>query len=50
METTGEETYETYGRLIALLDAHGASSRLIDHAPEVGDPSSATTIQENAWL
>jgi hypothetical protein len=24
LETTGEEHYETYARLIALLDAHGA--------------------------
>src|SRR5579871_1340254 len=34
MQTTGEETYETYTRLIALLDANGATYRLIDHAPE----------------
>jgi Ala-tRNA(Pro) deacylase len=25
---------DTYQRLIALLDAHGAQYRLIDHAPE----------------
>jgi Ala-tRNA(Pro) deacylase len=25
---------DTYDRLIALLDQHGASYRLIDHAPE----------------
>jgi Ala-tRNA(Pro) deacylase len=34
MRTTGEETTETYDRLITLLDEHGASYRLIDHAPE----------------
>ena len=34
MQTDREETYETYERLIALLDANGAAYRLIDHAPE----------------
>lgn len=34
METTEQETYETYARLIALVDSHGMSYRLIDHAPE----------------
>ena len=29
-----EENHEMYERLIALLDAHGATYRLIDHAPE----------------
>lgn len=27
-------SHETYDRLIALLDEHGAKYRLIDHAPE----------------
>jgi hypothetical protein len=31
----GDEN-ETYRRLIALLDAHKAQCRLIDHAPEAG--------------
>jgi Ala-tRNA(Pro) deacylase len=34
MEKTEEESYEMYGRLIALLDEYGAVYRLIDHAPE----------------
>jgi Ala-tRNA(Pro) deacylase len=34
MQMHAEENYETYTRLIALLDEHGATYRLIDHAPE----------------
>jgi Ala-tRNA(Pro) deacylase len=34
METSETEAYPAYERLIALLDAHGATYRLIDHAPE----------------
>lgn len=34
MELNESEDYAAYGRLIALLDEHGASYRLIDHAPE----------------
>lgn len=34
MEPTGETSYATYEHLIALLDANGATYRLIDHAPE----------------
>ncbi|TVL91425.1 YbaK/EbsC family protein [Streptomyces sp. SAJ15] len=29
-----QETYETYDKLIKLLDHHGAQYRLIDHPPE----------------
>jgi Ala-tRNA(Pro) deacylase len=34
MESNETEEYAAYRRLIALLDEHGASYRLIDHAPE----------------
>lgn len=34
MEETVDNDLETYERLIALLDQHGAHYRLIDHAPE----------------
>jgi Ala-tRNA(Pro) deacylase len=34
MESNGTEDYAAYARLIALLDEHEASYRLIDHAPE----------------
>ena len=34
METSETEAYPAYERLIALLDAQGATYRLIDHAPE----------------
>jgi Ala-tRNA(Pro) deacylase len=34
METDEADRYPLYARLIALLEAHGAVYRLIDHAPE----------------
>lgn len=34
MEMSRADGYETYARLIALLEEHGASYRLIEHAPE----------------
>jgi Ala-tRNA(Pro) deacylase len=30
----GDDTSDTYAHLIAVLDAHGVTYRLIDHAPE----------------